>query len=515
MAPAAVPPPAGRRAAPALRHRPPPHPRRWSRRSPAAEPRGRSAPRLRDLLQRVRSGLALGKHYNSRIDTRSRLLRPQPAAMWNACSNAPRRICTTSCTRWRPAACRMELALLPIIESAFQPYAYSQRQRLGAVAVHRLHRQPLQPEAGLVVRRPPRRGRGHRRRTRLPHLPARHCWMATGCNAIAAYNCGEGNVPARHPQATRPPASSHRLLEPEAARRNARLCAAPAGHQRASWPTRRSYGLTIEGIPTALLRKVETGGQISIEVAAELAGITTEDMYELNPAHHRWATDPSGPYILLVPVESAADTSAPTCCSSPRPAPACGAATPCATGDTVTSIAGAFGTTSQHLQELNSLGNATKLAVESELRVPSAVKALPQKVRTRGRPRGLARAWWRACGACGQARRNPVRHRQAPQHGPEHAGEDQRHQHQLDAAGRPAAAPHAPRPAAATVHPSAVAWSAATPVPAAARSPMWSVAATRCPALPDSLKVTVSSLREWNKLSGSRHPGGPAAQSPT
>jgi LysM repeat protein len=50
-------------------------------------------------------------------------------------------------------------------------------------------------------------------------------------------------------------------------------------------------------------------------------------------------------------------------------------------GDTVTSIATRFGTTAQHLRELNELGNATNLAVDSELRVPSAVKALPENVR--------------------------------------------------------------------------------------------------------------------------------------
>jgi membrane-bound lytic murein transglycosylase D len=50
-------------------------------------------------------------------------------------------------------------------------------------------------------------------------------------------------------------------------------------------------------------------------------------------------------------------------------------------GDTVTSIAVRFGTNAQHLQELNSLGNANKLAIGSELRVPSAVTALPDQVR--------------------------------------------------------------------------------------------------------------------------------------
>jgi membrane-bound lytic murein transglycosylase D len=124
---------------------------------------------------------------------------------------------------------------------------------------------------------------------------------------------------------------------------------------------------------------VETGGQISIEVAAELAGISTEQMYDLNPAYHRWATDPTGPHRLLVPVESAETFRASLLLLTPdqrlrverymvRD------------GDTVNSIAQRFGTTAQQLRELNQLGNASTIVTGAELRVPSKVSALPQVV---------------------------------------------------------------------------------------------------------------------------------------
>ncbi len=45
----------------------------------------------------------------------------------------------------------LELALLPVIESAFEPYAYSRAQRRGSVAVHSRHGLAFRPEAGLVV----------------------------------------------------------------------------------------------------------------------------------------------------------------------------------------------------------------------------------------------------------------------------------------------------------------------------------------------------------------------------
>jgi membrane-bound lytic murein transglycosylase D len=49
-------------------------------------------------------------------------------------------------------------------------------------------------------------------------------------------------------------------------------------------------------------------------------------------------------------------------------------------GDTVTALAARFGTTAQHLRELNSLGNADTVTLGSELRVPSSVSALPENV---------------------------------------------------------------------------------------------------------------------------------------
>ena len=50
---------------------------------------------------------------------------------------------------------------------------------------------------------------------------------------------------------------------------------------------------------------VETGGQLDLAQAAELAEISTKELYLLNPGFNRWATAPEGPHRLLVPVASA------------------------------------------------------------------------------------------------------------------------------------------------------------------------------------------------------------------
>ena len=36
--------------------------------------------------------------------------------------------------------------------------------------------------------------------------------------------------------------------------------------------------------------------------AADLAGLQPETIYELNPGFNQWATDPSGPHYLLLPI---------------------------------------------------------------------------------------------------------------------------------------------------------------------------------------------------------------------
>ena len=47
-----------------------------------------------------------------------------------------------------------------------------------------------------------------------------------------------------------------------------------------------------------------TRGEI-LALAAELAAIDLETLYNYNPAFNRWATDPDGPHSLLLPIDSA------------------------------------------------------------------------------------------------------------------------------------------------------------------------------------------------------------------
>ena len=63
-----------------------------------------------------------------------------------------------------------------------------------------------------------------------------------------------------------------------------------------------TFGVTLPSIANrAYFSKIKTPGQVDLMQAADLAGITPEAIYELNPGFSQWATDPSGPHYLLLP----------------------------------------------------------------------------------------------------------------------------------------------------------------------------------------------------------------------
>jgi membrane-bound lytic murein transglycosylase D len=330
-----------------------------------------------DLMDRVRAGLALGEQFNSRIDREADYFARNPDYVQRVFDRAApylHYIVDQVEARDLP----LEIALLPVIESAFQPYAYSSASASGLwqFIASTGSRFSLKQDWWYDGRRDIVAATG----AALDYLTYLHdMFNGDWLLAIAAYNCGEANVQKaiRRNKSARKRTDFWNLRLPSETRGYvprllaiSRIVAKP-----------EDYGLTIVGIPDEpYFEAVETGGQISIQVAAELAGITTDEMYDLNPAYHRWATDPSGPYSLLVPVGSVEAFRTNLLQLTPDQRLRVERYT-VREGDTVTSIAARFGTNAQHLQELNSLGNANKLAIGSELRVPSAVTALPDQVR--------------------------------------------------------------------------------------------------------------------------------------
>lgn len=329
-----------------------------------------------DLLERVRAGLKLGEHYHSRIDREADWFARNPEYIERVFTRAApylHYIVHEVERRGLP----MELALLPVIESAFQPFAYSSARAMGlwqfipATGTRFNLKQDWWYDG--------RRDVVAATNAALDYLTYMHdLFEGDWLHAIAGYNTGEGNVG----KAIRRNKNEKKRIDFW----NLRLATETRNYVPRLLAMARivaepeKYGLSIEGIAdTPYFEVVETGGQISIEVAAELAGISTEQMYDLNPAYHRWATDPTGPHRLLVPVESAQTFRENLLLLTPDQRLRVERYT-VREGDTVASIAQRFGTSAQVLRELNQLGNANTVVTDSELRVPSKVSSLPQVV---------------------------------------------------------------------------------------------------------------------------------------
>lgn len=195
----------------------------------------------------------------------------------------------------------LELALLPVIESAYQPFAYS---RSGAAGLWQFI-----PSTGRLYGLKQnwwydgRRDVFESTRAALDYLEKLNVqfdgdWLL----AAAAYNWGQGNVKRaiRRNAKRGKPTDFWSLRLPRETRSYVPRWLAVA------WVVAdpEKYQLKLASIPNKLyFDRVDVGGQLDLARAADMAGITLEELYLLNPAFNRWASDPAGPHHFLIPVE--------------------------------------------------------------------------------------------------------------------------------------------------------------------------------------------------------------------
>jgi membrane-bound lytic murein transglycosylase D len=270
----------------------------------------------------------------------------------------------------------LEIALLPVVESAFEPYAYSRARASGLWQ--------FIPDTGSKYGLKQdwwydgRRDIVESTRAALDYLQSLHDqfngdWLL----AIGAYNCGEALM-ARAVDANRAagrPVQFWDLWLPAETR--AYVPKLLAMKRLVLDP--EAFGLAFSPIPNQpYFARVSTESQVSFKVAAEIAGISPEELYELNPAFHRWATDPTGPHVLLLPVD-VADVFADNIAQL-TPDQRLGATHyTVRRGDSIASVAAQFHTTVNVIRELNEMPTRG-LALGDDLRVPSVVPELPAKV---------------------------------------------------------------------------------------------------------------------------------------
>lgn len=195
-----------------------------------------------------------------------------------------------------------EIALLPILESGYDPFAYS-----GAGAAGLWQLMPG-TASGYGIKQnwwyDGRRDIIASTRSALDYLSYLNTvfhgdWLLS----IAAYDAGEGTVlNAIHWNAKhhRPTDFWDLNLPKETQSYVPRLLAIAdiISH----------YGDDHDALPqinnTPYFETVILKTQISLAKAATLAGLSLDDIYHLNPGYNRWATDPNGPYRLLLPIDS-------------------------------------------------------------------------------------------------------------------------------------------------------------------------------------------------------------------
>jgi membrane-bound lytic murein transglycosylase D len=270
----------------------------------------------------------------------------------------------------------LELALLPVVESAFEPYAYSRARAAGLWQ--------FIPGTGSTYGLKQdwwydgRRDVVTSTRAALDYLQSLHDefngdWLL----AIAAYNCGEGNVERavrRNERVGKPIDFWHLKLPTETRAYVPKLLA-----MRRIVADPAAYGLEFSQIDDApYFTAVNTGGQIDLQVVSEISGLSKDDLYALNPAFHRWATDPTGPYSLLVPTEAAEGLEQTLLSLTPEQRMRV-ASYEVRKHDTIAGIARQYATTPELLRHLNNLAAKDRLEVGSTLMVPSAAIQLPEK----------------------------------------------------------------------------------------------------------------------------------------
>jgi membrane-bound lytic murein transglycosylase D len=196
----------------------------------------------------------------------------------------------------------IELVLLPMIESAYNPFAYS---TAGAAGIWQ-----MMPDtaSGYGIKQDwwydGRRDIVISTQAALNHLSyLGNFFEGNWLLAIAAYDTGEGNVLA---------AINKNIREG----RNIDFWSLPLAQETRDYVPRllalaaiiehpERYPVYLPPIHDApCLAQVDVGTRIDLKYAAGLAGLSFKKLLQLNPAYNHTETDPNGPSKIILPIEN-------------------------------------------------------------------------------------------------------------------------------------------------------------------------------------------------------------------
>ncbi|TDT41524.1 membrane-bound lytic murein transglycosylase D [Halospina denitrificans] len=195
-----------------------------------------------------------------------------------------------------------ELALLPLVESAYDPFAYSHGRASGLWQ--------FIPSTGRAF------GMGQNwwydgRRDIVASTQGALSYLKQLADrfdgdyklALASYNAGGARVARavrRNQRQGRPTDFSSLQLPRETRHYVPKLIALARIIQNPE-----AHGIELPEIANKpYFEVVDIGGQMDLAQAADMAGVEVNEIYRLNPGFNRWATAPNGPHRLLIPAHA-------------------------------------------------------------------------------------------------------------------------------------------------------------------------------------------------------------------
>ena len=321
-----------------------------------------------DLWQRMQSGFALDLELNKpRISSQLKWFVSHPRYL-DRVSRRGSRYLYFIVSELEKANLPLEIALLPIVESGFDPFGYSHGRASG----------PWQfiPSTGRMYGLDQdwwydgRRDIVGSTRAAIAYLTRLNkMFKGNWLHALAAYNSGEGTVSRairRNKKAGKPTDFWSLDLPKETRAYVPKLLALGKLFEN---PEKYNYQLR-EMANEPYFEIVNIGGQIDLAQAADMAGISIDEVYLLNPGFNQWATSPTGPHRLLIPVAKA-KTFRSKLVSIPAGERVTWVRYTVESGDNLALIAKQHNTTVNVLQDVNKM-SSTLIRVGQQLMIPVA-----------------------------------------------------------------------------------------------------------------------------------------------
>lgn len=252
------------------------------------------------IWARLRAGFVLPRFEHPRIDREVRRLTRSKASL-NALLERAEPYLYHILNAVEDAGLPSEIALLPAVESGFRAHAYSPN---GAAGLWQ-----FMPATGrmLGLKRDwwydGRRSLPESTRAAMVYLGRLHerfdgDWL----HALAAYNAGSAKVGRAIRRARRRNEATAFWALDLPGETDAYVPRLLALVRVVDSP--ETYGVTLPAITDVpYFDVVATGGQIDLQVVAELAELPIDTVLRLNPGYRRWATRPDGPHRLLMPLD--------------------------------------------------------------------------------------------------------------------------------------------------------------------------------------------------------------------